>query len=77
MPEDDPSNVDITQALADLARGEMTASALENHLNELEGKVEELLAGFEAHGQSTANAESNAGDHSTNQEPQNDSTSAK
>lgn len=55
----------------------MTASALENHLNELEDKVEELLAGFEPHHRSTDNAESTAGDHSTNQEPQNDSTSAK
>jgi hypothetical protein len=61
----------------ELDRGEMTASALENHLNELEGKVEELLARFETHDQSTDNAESNAGDHSTDQEPQNDSTSAK
>lgn len=34
-----------------LYRGEMTASALENHLNELESKVDELLAVFEEHGQ--------------------------
>ncbi|KAJ5626039.1 hypothetical protein N7510_002348 [Penicillium lagena] len=77
MPEDDLSSVDIAQTLADLARGEMTASALESHLNELEGKVEELLAGFERHDPSTDNPESKAGDHSTKQEPKNDSTSAK
>lgn len=29
-------------------RGEQTASALENHLNALEGKMDELLAFFEA-----------------------------
>jgi hypothetical protein len=35
------------QTLADIAKGETTASALENHLSALEGKVDELLAFFE------------------------------
>ena len=30
--------------MKELARGEQTASALENHLNSLEQKIEELLA---------------------------------
>ncbi|KAJ5748055.1 uncharacterized protein N7511_009751 [Penicillium nucicola] len=41
------SDFDISQALADLAKGEMTASALENNLSTIEGKVDELLALFE------------------------------
>lgn len=34
----------ISQAMKELARGEQTASALENHLDSLEKKIEELLA---------------------------------
>ncbi|KAJ5142075.1 hypothetical protein N7526_003070 [Penicillium atrosanguineum] len=45
MPANGPDEFDI-------AKGETTASALENHLNALEGKVDELLAFFE--GQSSA-----------------------
>lgn len=36
------------QAFQDLARGERTASALENHLDALERKIEELLAKADA-----------------------------
>jgi hypothetical protein len=35
---------DCVQALKELAKGERTASALENHLDSLEKKIEELLA---------------------------------
>jgi Skp family chaperone for outer membrane proteins len=35
---------DFAQAFQDLARGERTAAALENHLDALERKIEELLA---------------------------------
>jgi hypothetical protein len=38
-------------------RGEQTASALENHLNALEGKMDELLAFFE--GQDASQQETN------------------
>ncbi|KAJ5996535.1 hypothetical protein N7522_008195 [Penicillium canescens] len=41
------TDFDISQALADLAKGEMTASALENNLSAIESKVDELLAVFE------------------------------
>jgi hypothetical protein len=34
----------VSQAFKDLARGERAAAALENHLNSLEKKIEELLA---------------------------------
>ena len=36
----------------------MTASALENHLNSIESKVDELLASFERHGTAAADATS-------------------
>jgi len=35
---------DLAQAFKDLARGERTASALEQHLDALERRIEELLA---------------------------------
>ncbi|ORX97551.1 hypothetical protein BCR34DRAFT_607228 [Clohesyomyces aquaticus] len=35
---------DFAQAFKDLARGERAAAALENHLDSLEKKIEELLA---------------------------------
>ncbi|KAJ6155025.1 hypothetical protein N7470_005591 [Penicillium chermesinum] len=41
------SEPDLAQALADVAKGEMTASALENHLSALEDKMDELLALFD------------------------------
>ncbi|KAJ5683615.1 hypothetical protein N7462_006780 [Penicillium macrosclerotiorum] len=52
-----PNNDDlgIAQALADLAKGERTATALEDHLNALEGKMDELLAFYE--GQAAARQE--------------------
>ncbi|KAF4309609.1 hypothetical protein GTA08_BOTSDO02941 [Botryosphaeria dothidea] len=39
-----PQEAYLAQAFKDLARGEQTASALENHLDALEAKIEELLA---------------------------------
>ncbi|KAH7077281.1 hypothetical protein FB567DRAFT_596457 [Paraphoma chrysanthemicola] len=35
---------DFAQAMKELQRGEQTAAALENHLDSLEKKIEELLA---------------------------------
>ncbi|KAF2141785.1 uncharacterized protein K452DRAFT_298450 [Aplosporella prunicola CBS 121167] len=43
---------DLAQAFKDLARGERTASAMEDHLTALERKIDEMLA------QANANAES-------------------
>ncbi|KAL1640310.1 hypothetical protein SLS58_006983 [Diplodia intermedia] len=41
-------DADLAQAFKDLARGEQTASALENHLDALEARLEELLAAADA-----------------------------
>lgn len=49
---------DMAKALADLAKGEMTASALEDHLNTIESKVDELLASFENQGTAAVEATS-------------------
>ncbi|KAJ4380227.1 hypothetical protein N0V86_004536 [Didymella sp. IMI 355093] len=38
------ADADFAEAMKELARGERTASALENHLDSLEKKIEELLA---------------------------------
>ncbi|KAF3040831.1 hypothetical protein E8E11_003302 [Didymella keratinophila] len=38
------ADADFAEAMKELARGEQTASALENHLDSLEKKIEELLA---------------------------------
>ncbi|KAJ5709866.1 hypothetical protein N7493_009458 [Penicillium malachiteum] len=37
----------LAQALADLSKGETTATALENHLDDLESKIDKFLAAFE------------------------------
>ncbi|KAI9797015.1 MAG: hypothetical protein M1833_005848 [Piccolia ochrophora] len=43
--EGDPGGAaDIAQLLKDLARGEQTATALENNLSSLERKIDDLLA---------------------------------
>ncbi|KAJ5944927.1 hypothetical protein N7516_005095 [Penicillium verrucosum] len=52
------ADFDMAKALADLAKGEMTASALENHLNTIESKVDELLESFEKQGTAAAEATS-------------------
>ncbi|KAJ5083845.1 hypothetical protein N7456_013272 [Penicillium angulare] len=39
-------DLDLAQALADVSKGEMTATALENHLSALESKIDEVLAAF-------------------------------
>jgi exonuclease VII small subunit len=49
----------VTQAFQDLARGERAAAALENHLESLEKKIEELLAKA-----NEAEREAQAGAHS-------------
>ncbi|KAF2033778.1 hypothetical protein EK21DRAFT_57918 [Setomelanomma holmii] len=38
------SEADFAEAMKQLQRGEQTAAALENHLDSLEKKIEELLA---------------------------------
>ncbi|KAJ5195154.1 uncharacterized protein N7498_008592 [Penicillium cinerascens] len=48
MPANSTDDLDIAKTLADIAKGETTASALEAHLNALEGKVDELLAIFDS-----------------------------
>lgn len=40
----DNAELDFAQAFKDLARGERAAAALEDHLDSLERKIEELLA---------------------------------
>lgn len=40
-------DLDLAKAFKDLAHGENTALALENHLSKLEQKIEELLAAVE------------------------------
>ncbi|OJD32436.1 uncharacterized protein BKCO1_3800069 [Diplodia corticola] len=47
-PQDRAGDADLAQAFKDLARGEQTASALENHLDALEARIEELLAAADA-----------------------------
>ncbi|PGH32312.1 hypothetical protein GX50_04907 [[Emmonsia] crescens] len=48
----------LAQAFKDIANGEITASALENHLTSLEEKIEALLAAIEKPGNSDENAAS-------------------
>ncbi|KAJ5430541.1 hypothetical protein N7491_007557 [Penicillium cf. griseofulvum] len=57
MSKPDP-DFDMAKVLADLAKGEMTASALENHLSNIESQVDELLASFEKQGNAAAEAPS-------------------
>ncbi|KAL1625972.1 hypothetical protein SLS56_007029 [Neofusicoccum ribis] len=47
-PQGPQGDADLAQAFKDLARGEQTASTLENHLDALEAKIEELLAAADA-----------------------------
>ncbi|KAJ5842344.1 uncharacterized protein N7525_000085 [Penicillium rubens] len=61
------ADFDLSKALADLAKGEMTASALENQLNAIESQVDELLASFEKQG--TAAAESTSVDKTDPRQP--------
>ncbi|KAI9814730.1 MAG: hypothetical protein M1827_002996 [Pycnora praestabilis] len=43
----DSNDTDFAQAFKDLAKGEQTAAALENHLTSLERKIDDLLASVE------------------------------
>ncbi|KAL9003346.1 MAG: hypothetical protein Q9188_003774 [Gyalolechia gomerana] len=43
-----PGDADIAKALQELARGEQTASAMENQLSALEQKIDALLASAES-----------------------------
>ncbi|KAJ5385346.1 hypothetical protein N7517_003257 [Penicillium concentricum] len=66
------ADFDMAKVLADLTKGEMTASALENHLNTIESQVDELLASFEKQGTAAAEAtsvdETNLSQSGTNQD---------
>ncbi|KAL5087575.1 hypothetical protein Trisim1_007619 [Trichoderma cf. simile WF8] len=46
QPEAAPE-VDLAQALRELARGEQTATAMEANLTNLEGKLDAILAAFD------------------------------
>ncbi|KAL8652942.1 MAG: hypothetical protein Q9210_002388 [Variospora velana] len=52
QPTPDLVKADFVQALAELARGEQTASAMENQLTALEQKIDALLATTESQGAS-------------------------
>ncbi|EKG14702.1 hypothetical protein MPH_08175 [Macrophomina phaseolina MS6] len=54
VPRGSAGDADLAQAFKDLARGEQTASALENHLDALEARIEELLAAADAQQQASA-----------------------
>jgi len=41
------AEADLAQAFKDLAKGETTASALENHLTSVERKIDDLLASID------------------------------
>ncbi|KAJ5162839.1 uncharacterized protein N7500_004669 [Penicillium coprophilum] len=58
MMSNSDADFDMAKILADLAKGEMTASALENHLDTIESQVNELLASFENQGTAVAEATS-------------------
>ncbi|KAL1303945.1 hypothetical protein AAFC00_000395 [Neodothiora populina] len=58
---------DFAKAFQELARGEQTATALENHLTALEAKIEELLAQADQGGSSARNNDARpptGGEHS-------------
>ncbi|KAF9730717.1 hypothetical protein PMIN06_006392 [Paraphaeosphaeria minitans] len=60
---------DFAQALKELARGEGAATAMENHLDALEKKIEEMLAKAEEDEEALASRpKSSATDPSTNDE---------
>jgi hypothetical protein len=46
-PANEPAEVNLAHALAELQRGEKTAAALESNLTSLEKKIDDLLASFE------------------------------
>ncbi|KAL8719934.1 MAG: hypothetical protein Q9225_003137 [Loekoesia sp. 1 TL-2023] len=53
-------DADFAKALQDLARGEQTASAMENQLTALERKIDDLLASAESQSTSEGNDQSKA-----------------
>ncbi|KAF7929446.1 uncharacterized protein EAE98_005364 [Botrytis deweyae] len=60
------SDADLAQALKELQRGEKTAQMLESNLTNLEKKIDDLLASFEAQG--SAQPETNPHAATSNQE---------
>ncbi|KAL9029726.1 MAG: hypothetical protein Q9196_002065 [Gyalolechia fulgens] len=48
QPVPNPGDADIGKALQELARGEQTASVMENQLSALERKIDALLASAES-----------------------------
>ncbi|KAF2832092.1 hypothetical protein CC86DRAFT_86177 [Ophiobolus disseminans] len=59
---------DFAQAMKELQRGEQTAATLENHLDSLEKKIEELLAQAEKADQELKTSPKEASDKSTAEE---------
>ncbi|CAD6448295.1 535f4d22-fd69-4c2e-bb10-eb321dede004 [Sclerotinia trifoliorum] len=57
------SDADVAQAFKELQRGEKTAQMLESNLADLEKKIDDLLASFEAQ-ESAAQAEAKNGSSS-------------
>ncbi|OJD18580.1 hypothetical protein AJ78_01421 [Emergomyces pasteurianus Ep9510] len=65
----------LAQAFKDIANGEKTASALENHLTSLEEKIEALLAAIENPGNASGNAASKSANPNPEKRTDNDTNS--
>ncbi|KAF7856069.1 hypothetical protein EAF04_010024 [Stromatinia cepivora] len=61
------SDADVAQAFKELQRGEKTAQMLESNLTNLEKKIDDLLASFEAQ-ESAAQAETKNGSSSNKED---------
>ncbi|KAJ8070113.1 hypothetical protein OCU04_000507 [Sclerotinia nivalis] len=61
------SDADVAQAFKELQRGEKTAQKLESNLTDLEKKIDDLLASFEAQ-ESAAQAETRNGSRSNKED---------
>lgn len=60
---DSQDDLDFAKAFKDLAHGENTALALENHLSKLEQKIDELLASVEAQAHDDSQPSENGNSH--------------
>ncbi|KAF2405157.1 hypothetical protein EJ06DRAFT_15310 [Trichodelitschia bisporula] len=71
-----PQDASFSQALQDLARAERTATALEQHLDAIEGKIEELLATAERLAREQSTSEGQAADADSHVDPDADTAAA-
>ncbi|KAB2570067.1 uncharacterized protein LTHEOB_12040 [Lasiodiplodia theobromae] len=62
-------DADLAQAFKDLARGEQTASALENHLDALEARIEDLLAAADSQQSASSQNTARQQPQSSNKKP--------